>query len=117
MLLVGLARVLPVGLLVLLVLLVLSAVGSLVVRGHNSLATGQVDVDTASVILGRILQTEFLANLLDARLDLLDMANRVVALSDNPTTRLETWKSQASMVTRAREHTHANGSARVPWHI
>lgn len=66
---VGLARVLSVRLLV----LSMRAVGLLVMRRHDSLAASQVDVDTAGVFLGSVLQAEFAADLLDARLDLLDM--------------------------------------------
>lgn len=66
---VGLARVLSVGLLV----LSMRAVGLLVMGRHDSLATSQVDVDTAGVVLGSVLQAEFAADLLNARLDLLDM--------------------------------------------
>jgi hypothetical protein len=53
------------------------------VVGHDRLATGQVDVDTAGIVLGGIIQAEFLADLFDARLDLLDMAGRVVAFTDD----------------------------------
>lgn len=54
------------------------------VGGHNGLATGQVHVDPTGVFLGGILQAEFLADLFDARLDLLDVAGGVVALADDP---------------------------------
>lgn len=53
------------------------------VVGHDRLATSQVDVDTAGIVLGGIFQAEFVANLFDARLDLLDMAGGVVALTDD----------------------------------
>lgn len=53
------------------------------VGGHDSLTTGEIDVNPTSVILGGIFQAEFAANLLDARLDLLDVAGGVVALADD----------------------------------
>lgn len=51
---------------------------------HNGLAAGQIDVDPTGVLLGGILQAEFLADLFDARLDLLDMAGGMVTLADDP---------------------------------
>jgi hypothetical protein len=54
------------------------------VGGHNGRAAGQVHVDTTGVFLGGILQAEFLADLFDARLDLLDVAGGMVALADDP---------------------------------
>lgn len=53
------------------------------IGGHNGLAAGQVHVDPTGVFLGGILQTEFLADLFDAWLDLLDVAGGVVALADD----------------------------------
>lgn len=53
------------------------------VGGHDSLAAGQVDVHTTGVLLGGVLETQFAANLLHARLDLLDMACGVVTLADD----------------------------------
>ena len=52
-------------------------------RRHDRRTTSQVDVDPAGVFLGGELEMEFLADLLDARLDLLDVTGRVVALSDD----------------------------------
>ena len=48
-------------------------------RGRRvDLATLEVDVDAALVLLGRVLQPQVAAHLLDARLDLLDVADAVV---------------------------------------
>lgn len=67
------------------VLLVRAVRGCLVrlIRGHDGLAAGQVDVHPAGVLLSGILETQFAADLLNARLDLLDVACRVVALADD----------------------------------
>lgn len=77
-------------LLLLVVLALLARVATLVrgmVRGrHDRLATGEVNVDPASVILGGILQTELPADLLDTRLDLLHMVRGMVSLPHDPGT-------------------------------
>jgi hypothetical protein len=52
-------------------------------RRHDSLSTSQVDINSTSVFLGGILQPEFTADLLDARLDLLHVVGGVVALADD----------------------------------
>lgn len=52
--------------------------------GHMRWSTRQIDIDSSSIILSCILQAQIAANLLHSRLDLLDMVNGVVALSDNP---------------------------------
>ena len=52
-------------------------------RRHDGGTTRQVDVDPAGILFRRVLEVEFLADLLDARFDLLDMARGVVALSDD----------------------------------
>jgi hypothetical protein len=44
----------------------------------------QVHVNSALVFLGSELETKFLTDLLNTRLDLLDMIDRVNALSHNP---------------------------------
>lgn len=61
--------------------LVWCVVGRIV--GHDSLATSEVNVNTAGVVFGSILQAEFTADLFDARFDLLDMAGGVVSLADD----------------------------------
>jgi hypothetical protein len=43
----------------------------------------QVDIDAALVLLGGIVETQLLAQLLNPRLQLLDMASRVIPLADN----------------------------------
>lgn len=43
----------------------------------------EVDVDAALVLLGAVLQPQLLAEVLDARLELLHVADRVVALADD----------------------------------
>lgn len=53
-------------------------------RGHAAdLAALEVDVDAARVVLGRVVQAQLAADLLDAGLDLLDVARAVVALADD----------------------------------
>ena len=51
-------------------------------RGAH-LAARQVDIHAALVLLGRVVQPHLLADLLDARLDLLDVPGAVVALADD----------------------------------
>lgn len=72
-------------LLVMCLLLTRILVRSLVRRigRHHRLAAGKVNVDPAGVFLRGILQTQFAADSLDARLDLLDMAGGVIALADD----------------------------------
>lgn len=53
------------------------------VRRHHGLATSQVDIDPAGVFLGGVLQSQLATDLLNARLDFLDVARRVVALADD----------------------------------
>lgn len=53
------------------------------VLGQMGLAAGQVDVDAAGVVFGAELQAQIAANLLAARLELLDVAGRVVAFADD----------------------------------
>lgn len=53
-------------------------------RGHvRDLVALEVDVYPALVLLGAVLQAELLAQVLDARLQLLNVADRVVALADD----------------------------------
>jgi hypothetical protein len=52
-------------------------------RRHDRRPASQVDVHASGVLLGRVLQAELLAHLLDARFDLLDVVDRVVALADD----------------------------------
>lgn len=82
----------------LLLMLVSKRVGSLVLRlsmmrlivllgltiasRRDSCSTSEVDVDSAFILLGMVLESLFLADLLDARLDLLDVVDRVVTLAD-----------------------------------
>jgi len=46
-------------------------------------STSEVDVNSAFIVLSVVLKALLLADLLDARLDLLDVVDRVVALADN----------------------------------
>jgi hypothetical protein len=50
---------------------------------HNSLTTSQVDINATGIFLGGILQPQLTANLLDARLDFLDVVRGVVSLADD----------------------------------
>ena len=50
---------------------------------HDGRPALKVDVDAARVLLRRVLQAELLADLLDFRFDLLDVAGRVVAFADD----------------------------------
>ena len=69
-----LAVVLMLGLMLLLV----------IVRRHIlRMSSLQVDIHAPFIVLGAVLQTQFLTNLLDARLDLLDVIGAVIALADN----------------------------------
>ena len=52
-------------------------------RRRNSCSTSEVDVDSTFVVLGMVLETLLLADLLNTRLDLLNMIDRVIALADN----------------------------------
>lgn len=68
-------------------MLALVVVSSVVLGWHGrhfrDLAALQIDVHTALVLLGGVLQAQLLADLLDARLDLLHVVRRVIALADN----------------------------------
>lgn len=46
-----------------------------------SFSASQVDVDSTGILLGAVLQSQFLADLLNAGLDFLDVASRVVSLA------------------------------------
>jgi len=71
-------------LLVLLVLLVLLGVLLVLwVFRHNSLTTSQVHVDATRVLLNSMLQAQLITDFLDTGLDLLDMACRVVTLTND----------------------------------
>lgn len=52
-------------------------------RRHISRSTGQIHIDPTSIVFHGILQPEFLADLFDTRLDLLDMINGVISLADD----------------------------------
>jgi hypothetical protein len=65
------------------VLLVLAATMTAMARGHDRWPALEVDVHAAGVGFRYVLQAEFLADLLDAGLDLLDMVDGVVALADD----------------------------------
>lgn len=88
--------------LLLLALLVAQRVGSLVLRlsmmrlvvllrltissrGYGG-STSEVYVDSAFIVLGMVLETLLLADLLDTRLDLLDVVDRVVTFADDAVT-------------------------------
>ena len=75
-------------LLLLLLLLLLLTIALLIATPtvdvlHIDIATAQIDVNAALVLLGVILQAELATDLLDAGLDLLDVAGAVVALADD----------------------------------
>lgn len=63
---------------------------------HNSLTTSQVHVDATSVILSGILQPQLTANLLDARLDFLDVVRGVVSLADDTMARSSVSRVESS---------------------
>lgn len=73
------------------VLLLPTVGGAALVAGRGLLGRGrrigtaalEVDVHAAGVLLGRVLEAELPADLLDAGLDLLDVVGRVVALADD----------------------------------
>lgn len=68
----------------LLVLLVLLGVLLVLwVFRHNSLTTSQVHVDATRVLLNSMLQAQLITDFLDTGLDLLDMACRVVTLTND----------------------------------
>lgn len=76
------------GLVLLVTTTVLSAVLSsmlatmaAVARRHDRGPALEIDVHAASVLLSHVLQTELLADLLDAGLDLLDVVDGVVSLA------------------------------------
>ena len=134
-----------------LLLLVLTWVGGLtttpVVRRlvrrmwwHNGFTTRQVDIDTTGVLLGRVLQTQLAANLLDTRLDFLDVTGRVVTLADDSRVEVDnvsrsffsllwffflfspclfssTPKAQRMKSPFHHQRTHANGPVHATWHI
>lgn len=79
---------------------------------HLGRATGEIDIHSSGVFLGRVLQTKLATNLLHARLDFLNVVCRVVPFSDNPTLTQSIhipsfWGGIL---------THANGSAHVHAH-
>lgn len=50
---------------------------------RDSCSTSKIDVDSTFIVLGMVLETLLLADLLDARLNLLNVVDRVIALADN----------------------------------
>lgn len=91
--------------LLLMTLLVSKRIGSLVLRlsmvrlvvllrltiilRRDGSSTGEVNVDSTFVVLGMVLEALLLADLLNTRLDLLDVVDRVIALADNAASRQE----------------------------
>ena len=61
---------------------------------RDGCSTSEVDVDSAFIVLGVVLEALLLADLLDARLDLLDVVDRVVALADNAAPNVRDIKQQ-----------------------
>ena len=59
-----------------------------VVLWRLRITAGQVDVHSALVLLCAVLQAELAANVLDRRLDLLDVVGRVITLADDTEARL-----------------------------
>lgn len=82
-----LARIAALLMLMLLLIPIMLRVPSAIVVGklrwHRRSAAGQVDVHAAGVLLGRVLQTQLLADLLDPRFDLLDVVCGVIASADD----------------------------------
>lgn len=64
-------------------MLVLSSVGAALVGRRHGSTTCEVDVDSSSILFGVVLKAKFVADLLDSRLDSLDMIYRVVALAND----------------------------------
>ena len=73
-------------------------------RGHISRRTGEVDVDTAGIFLGSILQTQTATDLLDAGFDLLDVVCGVVAFADNAVGLLSIPLNQNKLMVRKDLH-------------
>lgn len=57
--------------------------GLTIASRRDSCSTSKIDVDSAFIMLGVVLEALLLADLLDARLDLLNVVDRVIALADN----------------------------------
>jgi len=65
-------------------LLAVVLAGSLLVLARSlSVPSGQVDIHSSLVVFGVVLETHLLAHALDHWLDLLDVIDRVVALTDD----------------------------------
>lgn len=78
-----LVRLLPMVRLVLLARVVLMRSPMVRNGGHDRLATGQVDINPASVLFSGILQAEIAADLLNPRLDLLNVVDGMIPLADD----------------------------------
>jgi len=61
------------------------ALSSVRVRGDSRSSTGQVDVYNTSILLSSILKAEFLTDLFNSRLDLLNVARGMDAFAHNTT--------------------------------
>lgn len=57
--------------------------GLTIASRRDGCSTSKVDVDSAFIVLGVVLKTLLLTDLLDARLNLLNVVDRVIALADN----------------------------------
>ena len=60
----------------------------LILRWHFCWSATQVDVDSTRILLGRVLEAKFLAELLDTRLQFLNMVGGVISLADDAVPRV-----------------------------
>ena len=71
--------------------------GLTIVRRRDGGSTSEVDIDSTFVVLGMVLEALLLADLLDTRLDLLDVIDRVIALADNAASAIRDVRITANM--------------------
>lgn len=71
--------------------------GLTIVRRRDGSSTSEVDIDSTFVVLGMVLEALLLADLLDTRLDLLDVIDRVIALADNAASAIRDVRITANM--------------------
>jgi hypothetical protein len=64
---------------------------------RNGCSTSEVDVHSAFVVLGVVLEALLLADLLNTRLDLLNVVDRVIALADNAVSTIRDVRSAANL--------------------
>lgn len=73
-----------VRLLLLLVVLLLLVTTSMMRRWHLGRTAREIDIHASGVFLSRVLQTQLATDLLHARLDFLNVVDRVVPLANDP---------------------------------